>query len=159
MQLPQKSIDKFWSKVDILDGFITDEDCWLWTDTPRNDGYGRVKKMFIHDEGAHRVSYKLYKGTIPKGLYVLHKCDSPLCVNPNHLFLGTADDNAKDCVLKGRQNTGTKNGRSILTEEQVIQIRKEKQELKASNKSLGIKYNVSAAVINHIVKRTTWRHL
>jgi len=76
--------------------------CWLW-DGIEYRGYGKMrlgnKSLF-----AHRVSYALYKGVIPDGIIVRHTCDTPLCVNPNHLILGTQKDNRQDAVLRGRLN-------------------------------------------------------
>lgn len=80
--------------------------CWLWTgSTMAKGGYGKitVKQGEQKCTGAHRVSWMLHRGEIPAGLWVLHRCDVPACVNPDHLFLGTARDNVVDCVAKGRQ--------------------------------------------------------
>lgn len=74
-------------------------------------------------EGAHRVSYRAFYGEIPDGLYVCHKCDQTCCVNPNHLFLGTAYDNKMDAIKKQRASMGTKHGRAKLSIEQVKEIR------------------------------------
>jgi hypothetical protein len=81
--------------------------CWLWMASCRPNGYGQ----FVKDgrrrpkrkvDYAHRVSWELFCGEIPKGLQVLHKCDVPCCVNPDHLFLGTQIQNMQDCLSKGR---------------------------------------------------------
>lgn len=77
------------------------EDCWMWTGTKAPTGYGCLtfsKKIRL----AHRLSWELYHGQIPGGLFVLHKCDNRICVNPNHLFLGTQRDNMLDMIKKGR---------------------------------------------------------
>lgn len=86
-------------------------DCWEWQNATNNIGYG----MFRWTKGvmrtAHRVSYELFKGPIPKGMVVCHKCDNPKCVNPNHLWAGTMKDNYKDMLDKGRwrpRSPGTK---------------------------------------------------
>ena len=84
----------FWPRVKKSDG------CWLWVGGKGN-GYGYV----WHDnrtKRAHRVSWEMAYGPIPLGLFVCHKCDTPLCVRPDHLFLGTAKDNIEDCFIKGR---------------------------------------------------------
>lgn len=79
--------------------------CWLWTGTTNNQGYG---KMTISKKGtktyprAHRVSYELFNGPIKSGLIVCHKCDTPSCVNPDHLFIGSVKDNVQDSIKKGR---------------------------------------------------------
>lgn len=74
--------------------------CWLWIGVDDGDtGYGRFGPR---QHQAHRVSWLLYRGPIPAGLFVLHRCDVPRCVNPTHLFLGTQTDNVRDCIAKGR---------------------------------------------------------
>jgi hypothetical protein len=88
---------RFWEKVRIA----SKDECWLWTASLNNKGYGKIgegKKILL----AHRVSWELHFGPIPDRLCVLHKCDNPKCVNPDHLFLGTQKDNAQDMVRKNR---------------------------------------------------------
>ena len=81
-----------------LDGY-----CWIWQGSTMNSGYGRTRGLDGKDASAHRLSYQLFCGDIPKDMCVLHKCDVKTCVNPMHLFLGTKKDNAIDMVQKGRQ--------------------------------------------------------
>lgn len=109
----QNWMDRFLSKIE----FIPFHECWEWSTYKDKDGYGYFstvengKKM---NRKAHRMSYMLFNGPIVKGLWVLHKCDNPSCVNPKHLFLGTAKDNAIDRDIKGRaygpNKTHCKNG-------------------------------------------------
>lgn len=80
--------------------------CWIWTAaTSGLDGYGSFKENG-KSRSAHRVSYELFKGEIPEGMCVLHTCDAPPCVNPEHLFLGTSKDNTGDMIQKKRQSRG-----------------------------------------------------
>lgn len=90
--------DRFWSKVD------TDGDCWEWQAAKNPKGYGFFG-LGRRGDGhalAHRVAYELTTGSIPDGLCVLHKCDNPGCVRPDHLWLGTRADNNRDMIGKGR---------------------------------------------------------
>ena len=76
--------------------------CWEWVGCIGVWGYGQISFMG-KSKSAHRISWELYKGEIPKGKLILHKCDNPACVNPSHLFIGTWGDNMKDMVAKDRQ--------------------------------------------------------
>jgi hypothetical protein len=75
--------------------------CWLWTGSPVGIGYGRIRANGRHWL-AHRASWRVHRGRIPRGRCVLHRCDTPACVNPDHLFLGSLKDNAQDALRKGR---------------------------------------------------------
>jgi len=102
-------IEKFWSKV----RKAGPDECWLWTASGYMNGYGKMNLSFgdwFMTTGAHRISYAIHFGSIPKNRYVLHKCDVRRCVNPNHFFIGDALDNARDKIKKGRDNSGTVNG-------------------------------------------------
>jgi len=92
-------MERFWSKVD------KSGDCWLWRAAVAS-GYGTFRGPDGHMIGAHRMSYLLSHGEIPEGLQVLHTCDNKLCVRPDHLFLGTQQDNMDDMIQKGRQALG-----------------------------------------------------
>lgn len=134
--------------------------CWLWTAGVDSSGYG----TFIYDGrtlGAHRVSFMLHRGVIPGGLLVCHTCDVRVCVNPNHLFLGTIQDNIDDRDRKGRHprlrgNAGTN---SKLTEDQVIEIL-EKHDGKVNTiYTLGVEYKVHPTTIHLILKGRNWSHV
>lgn len=102
--------------------------CWLWTGSMQNTRYGGMRAGGRRGGKvcrSHRVAWELYRGPIPSGLGVLHKCDTPLCVNPYHLFLGTQAQNNADRDLKGRQvaKRGEEHGMAKLTDELVRAIR------------------------------------
>lgn len=91
--------ENFWAKVPK----ISDKLCWPWKGYINPDGYGRIQ-WDGRTQNAHRISWIIQKGTIPQGLQVLHKCDNPPCVNLEHLFLGTHNDNIADKMKKGRHH-------------------------------------------------------
>ncbi len=99
--MKHKDEKRFWDNVD---KFATG--CWEWT-ASKSHGYGQCR-FYGRQMGSHRASWILANGKIPNGLCVLHKCDNPPCVNPDHLFLGTQADNTADMVAKNRQAQGIK---------------------------------------------------
>ena len=89
-------LERFWSKVEKSDG------CWEWNATRNHRGYGKFRDTPHSEVGSHRFSYVLHYGPIPEGMEVMHSCDNPPCVNPDHLSLGTSKDNAEDRTAKRR---------------------------------------------------------
>jgi len=87
-----------------------EKECWIWKKYKDRDGYGNIGDENNYPTPAHRISYILFIGEIPKGKIIAHYCDTSSCVNPNHLFLATHAENNKDRNLKGRSATGLKNG-------------------------------------------------
>lgn len=133
--------------------------CWLWM--AARGGFGlRHGKFFFHGReiGAHRAAWLLFKGEIPHGMCVLHKCDMEWCVNPAHLFLGTQTENLRDMVAKGRSLRGERQPMARLTNEQVLDIRaKATSGLPA--KVLAIQYSIARRTAERIIARARWRHL
>jgi hypothetical protein len=132
--------------------------CWLWQAALTRGGYGNfaVKKRGVYQMcRANRVAYKLYNEEIPKGLNVLHTCDTPACVNPDHLFLGTTKDNALDMVDKGRCNWGL--GMAKITMAKAKEIRDLYSTGDYTNKSLGDKYGLAPNTISLIVNNLRWK--
>jgi hypothetical protein len=135
-------------------------DCWSWTGAKNRMGYGCV--YFDGSVGyAHRLSYQVNIGAIPEGMHVCHKCDNPGCVNPGHLFIGTAKDNQRDASRKGRKvgnPAGRPVGGSKLTFEQAIQIRAE-LEAGFSKKLIAKRYKVSTGTILNIQRGITFKEV
>lgn len=128
--------------------------CVLWTGCVDRDGYG-----ITSDDGkktrAHRAAYRIAKGDIPEKMQVCHKCDTPACVNPDHLFLGTNLDNYEDSLRKGRRARGQNVGRGKLTEEQV-------REILADTRRSGIiaqAYGVNKSQIKILKRGGAWKHI
>lgn len=95
-------------KTRLEKNILKTDSCWEWQKRKDRDGYGMVDGVLRKHYGqrAHRASYQIYKGEIPKGMVVMHTCDNRSCVNPNHLVIGTQKDNVRDCRDKGRLNPG-----------------------------------------------------
>ncbi len=102
---------------------VGSDGCWPWTSSVNCNGYGKISVSRSTWTLAHRVSWELHHGAIPDGMFVCHHCDNPLCVNPDHLFLGSHEDNMRDMVEKGRSLSGERHNMAKLTNEQVTDIR------------------------------------
>ena len=150
----QKIHQRFWAKVNKT------KTCWIWTGYKARNGYGCFGlSAHVGPQKAHRVSWMLEHGEVPDDLCVLHKCDNPSCVRPDHLFLGTLKDNSQDMVRKGRDRSqGSKNPRSKLNEEDVIEIRR-LSKLGKTGYKLAKCYGISPASISLIINRKNWLHI
>ena len=141
--------DRFFRKF-----VVSDSGCWEWSGLRHRSGYGHFTLPGHKKVRAHRLSYELHKGPIPDGLFVLHRCDNPPCVNPEHLWLGTAKDNLHDAIKKGRWKVGTceKGPNSRLTPDAVAHIRR--RELTAVE--YGELYGVWHTTVQNIWLGRTW---
>lgn len=169
----QKKI--FWSKIPPFDNPFM---CWEWQRPPEKNGYG-ITNINGSNFKAHRLSYYLSFGDIPKGLLVLHKCDNRKCINPNHLFIGTTQDNAIDMINKGRGKVecgenhwanrhpekvkrGETSGTSKLNNKIVNEIRSIGYSHGGKLKTyriLALQFNISETNIRRVLKRQIWQHI
>ena len=135
--------------------------CWLWTATTNQDGYGRFryKDRLV---GAHRFSLMVYREQENQELCVLHTCDGPCCVNPNHLFFGTHTDNMRDRKNKGRGFVPAKKGvehyKAKFTEVDIVYIRQQRMSGK-TNVQLAGQFGVCSQTISNIIVGKTWKHI
>ena len=151
--LIDSEIKRFWSNVD-RSGSITS--CWPWKGKTNDSGYGSFNsggQLFA----VHRLALYLHLGEDVAPLYTCHTCDNRICCNGYHLFGATASDNSRDAVMKGRTTTGSKNGMSRLTEDDVKKIR---FLIAAGGTQAGLgKRSKSPDTISMIVTRKRWTHV
>ena len=154
--------------------------CWIWQRAQNESGYGTLwfwdgrERLRPDDSGyvqrgstmaAHRVAWLLFRGAIPPGMFICHRCDVKACVNPAHLFLGTPNDNVQDAKRKGRLRLpppkrirGELATKGKLLEVQVLHIRWAHRK-GASINGLARVFRVSVTNIRNIVRRKVWRHV
>lgn len=143
-------MDRFWSKVD------KSGDCWLWTASKDKDGYGQIR-VDGKNLKAHRLVIELEGSDVPSGMCVLHRCDTPSCVRPDHLYIGTMADNVRDRDDRGRRAppVGENNGRAKLTTEDVAKIRR----VYASGftqQMIANRFGVHQTTISNIIRGRNW---
>lgn len=135
--------------------------CWLGGWMPTKKGYGNTKKIIegsIILRGSHRISYYLHNGHFDYSLCVCHSCDNPACVNPDHLFLGTKQENTEDMRIKGRANKGSSRPIAKLRESDIPVIR-DLIAQKLSGAKIGKIYNVDRGTIFAIKYGKSWSHV
>jgi hypothetical protein len=133
--------------------------CWLWTGAKNEEGYGSLGVRAGRSRSAHRISWEIHHGSIPDGFLVCHACDTPSCVNPAHLFIGTHRDNAQDKVRKRRCRPvrGERNGHAVLTASDVASIRALREQ-GVFLRVIAPRFGVSISCINHVMRGDTWKH-
>lgn len=147
--------ERFWSSVRKGSG------CWSWTASRTRGGYGAFRENG-RQVGAHRFSWKMANGPIPAGRWVLHKCDNPPCVNPEHLFLGDASVNAKDAFAKGRRHVpyydknGAGNPAAKVTADEVHAIRRLYVDGLTQVELAGLFGLKSSTSVSNIIHGRTW---
>ena len=152
-------LDAFMSRVE----FEPISGCWLWSGAPGAGGYGvvRIRKRYMK---AHRASWLLHNGELPPHpMKLCHKCDTPACVNPEHLFIGTQAENVADMIAKGRDrrtpSKGSKNGAAKLDEEKVWAIRQMLRLKMYSEREIARSYGISYMAMNRIARWESWKHV
>ena len=151
---------------------LIEGDCWIWQGLKSSNGYGQMRCQGKPNQGSHRVSYWAFVGDIPDGMVVRHHptlCNNKHCVNPDHLLLGTQQDNIDDKQVANTQCKGETNGRSKLTEQMVIEMRHLydthiKGKGSANNKQWSVPklaqhFNISPVTADKVCRRQTWTHL
>lgn len=152
-EVMEKTPERFWSKIK----FAGEKECWEWQACIGSHGYGEVSAWPNGRTTSHRFMFDKIFG-IPVGMWVLHECDNKECCNPNHLFLGTHQDNITDMVKKGRGARGSKQAIAVLTEADVVEI---KQMLlrKVRLSEIATIFKISRSVISNIRRGIAWKHV
>lgn len=151
--------DRFWAKVQ-----KSNDGCWLWTAYIGTWGYGRFM-LNGKAEKAHRVAWSLVYGPIPIGQLILHRCDTPACVRPEHLFLGSNKDNYDDMEAKGRKGVGVhfSNGEehcnARLTDSSVGHLREMYAGGDYTYEQLSAIFGIHPSTVASAIRRITWRHV
>lgn len=149
--------DRFMSKVII--GKDEVKDCWNWSASKARGGYGqfRVLKNGKWTMGrANRISYELFKGELNPALLVCHTCDNPLCVNPNHLFLGTHKENARDMINKGRRKL-TRNPKHKFLDRIIVENMRKDYLEGMKQAQIASKYDFSRQQVSRVVTHKIWK--
>lgn len=134
--------------------------CWLWTASTAGKGYGQLRIPGTRrNVYAHRFSYELYRGAIPPGMQLLHSCDNPRCVNPDHLSIGTCKENLQDMKEKDRSTFGERNQRAVLSEAQVAAIKVLLADGSMPQRAIASQFGVSQIQVSRIKRGERWERV
>lgn len=149
----KKEIARFTAKVEKR----KPSQCWYWLPSKAQNVHGHFYRENGPLVGAHRIAYELVHGPIPHGLWIIHSCDTPSCVNPRHLRAGTPSDNTQDMVAKGRANRahGEQHYIAKLSDQQIRLIRASYR----TQQDLAKEFGVSRAAIGYVKNKVTWKHV
>lgn len=134
-----------------------DSKCWEWEGHIHNSGYGRITHN-RKTQYAHRFYWELINGDIPTGLDVCHTCDNKLCVNPDHLFLGSRKANMVDAMIKGRMQRGEDRYNSVLSES-MVRLARERYAKGEQITRIAASMGVGKTTLGCAIRKKTWRHL
>lgn len=132
--------------------------CWLWMASTGKNGYGQITMDGVK-MGAHCAAYRAYIGDIPKGMCVMHRCDTKTCVNPDHLTLGTQQDNVRDKVRKNRQSKGVETGLARLSEAEVLEIVALLDSAFLTQREIAARYVIGVGAVSKINTGHRWNYL
>ncbi len=158
-------MDDFWGRLpdNLKRQIVRTDSCWLWTGCTDKNGYGLFHPGSGNPKRVARLVYEATHGvSLEEATLVCHNCpdgDNPSCCNPDHLFLGTHQDNRADCVKKGRQAKGEGNGRAVLNAQQIAEIRRLYVPRKMSTHKLGKMFGVSGQTIHRALRGENWKHV
>lgn len=152
MDIEAWRIPLFWAKVNKT------QSCWLWTASKDGMGYGLFGIQPRRIKRAHIISWILHRGSVPNGMLVLHNCDTPSCIRPDHLHLGTIQDNMDERNAKSRHAHGETSGRAKLKAFDVLRIRQLRSEGMLLEEIASL-YGVASETISGICIRRSWKHI
>lgn len=154
MNISSDAEQRLWAKTDKT------KECWIWLGHKDRDGYGNIRIGERKAMRTHRLSFFLATKIDPIGMFVCHHCDNPSCINPDHLYLGTALENNRDKINRNRENwaKGERVHNAKLTRDQVLSIFKEYKAGGVRHIDLAKKYGVSQTAIQLILSGKNWKH-
>ena len=146
-------IDRFWSLVAVAG----DNECWIWKLAVGSRGYGKIT-MHGKTRNAHRIAYEIWHGGIDAKRFVLHTCDNRMCVNPNHLYQGSHEDNMRDRCERSRTARGASHGMSKISDDDVRRIFEMRVDMMSQPK-IAVAIGISNQMVSRILAKRAWRHL